>query len=155
NTISENNARQGITITNAIGANFVDCEFKYSGYTGTYGSHAPAASIDIEPMYLAGGLKTDDINFRRCTFAHSTGSQFTCSQPDYTNRVRLTDCTIDASGSQSTYSMILTASDILIDSCDIDAGSGNVYPRWDVLYGSKTEIKNSTIKGKRSGLIAI
>jgi hypothetical protein len=50
NVVSANNARQGLTIGQAVKVEVRNCWFVMTGYTeGQYGSHAPAAGIDIEP----------------------------------------------------------------------------------------------------------
>lgn len=50
NVVAANNARQGLTIGQAVNIDVRNSWFVMSGYTeGEYGSHAPAAGIDIEP----------------------------------------------------------------------------------------------------------
>lgn len=50
NVVAANNARQGLTIGQAVNVEVRNSWFVMSGYTeGEYGSHAPSAGIDIEP----------------------------------------------------------------------------------------------------------
>lgn len=155
NVISENNARVGMAIGNLVGAEFVNCKFRESGRTGSYGGHAPCSGVDIEPEKLAAGRKTSGIRFSNCVFENNLGGQFLCSSPALTTDVSLVRCTIKAVDSRSNNQMVLSADKVLVDSCDIDCGGGNVYPRWQKSFGSDVEIRNSTIRSSSSGIMAM
>jgi hypothetical protein len=82
-------------------AAFRNCTFGNTGYTGRYGSHAPAAGVDIEPDYrhddpsgqAKGDHSTGDIAFVDCTFVDNRGFQLVASSLESTQHpVRLTRC---------------------------------------------------------------
>lgn len=155
NTISEHNARLGMSVISLTGGEFVNSKFRRSGVTGKYGAHAPAAGVDIEPEKLRGGKKTSALRFLNCVFEDNQGGQFLCTAPDFTTGVTLVNCKVRAGSSKSAFAMILAAGNVVVDSCDIDCGNGNIYPCWQNLTGSDTEIRNSTIKSAASGIMAI
>jgi polygalacturonase len=157
NVISANNARQGMSITNLIGGNITNSKFINTGITdGTYGYHWPAAGVDIEPLKITQNLKTSDITFTNCVFSGNVGGQFDCTSPKTTSNVKLVKCTIKQNlNSNYKYTMILSADSVIVDNCNIDCGTGDVYAKWMNRPGSNVEIKNSIIKSASKGIIAI
>jgi hypothetical protein len=76
---STNNARQGLTIALLRGALVVDSVFRDTGETGgSYGKHAPAAGVDVEPNLLPPAIDTatGEILFVRDRFEENLGWQF-------------------------------------------------------------------------------
>jgi hypothetical protein len=155
NTISSNNARQGMSIINVYNAQFINCKFTNTGITGVYGSHSPSAGVDVEPVKVIGGRKTGHLVFNGCFFTDNLGSQFVCTSPKLTSGIMFTDCTFTAGLTSSGYALILAADSIVIDKCNIDCSRGSIYPRWQNMYGSDVEIKNCIIKSSGNGLVAI
>jgi hypothetical protein len=89
-----NNARQGMSIIHLRHATFTNCDFSFTGTTGTYGGHSPQAGVDIEPNYAhdnptaplnaAGDDSTGDISFIGCRFKDNNGFEFVGSNRDTT-----------------------------------------------------------------------
>jgi hypothetical protein len=154
NLRSANNARQGMSIIQLLGGNFDNCKFVNTGITeGKYGSHAPRAGVDIEPG-KSGGISVRDISFVNCTFENNVGSQFVCSTPRNTNNVLLDKCRLVASTGKSAYQVLLAASNVVLQNCYIDCGSGSVYPIANADPGSSVTIKNCTIKSSGTGIVS-
>jgi hypothetical protein len=113
NVVSRYNARLGLGLIGCVGFVADNCDFSYTGKAaGSYGHHAPAAGVDIEPDYLEGtgqtnvDAKTRGISFRNCSFNETIGFAFVASNPDTTADVTLSNCT--ASNSAATAVAFLT-----------------------------------------------
>ena len=99
--VFDRNARQGMSIIQLRYATFTRCIFSNTGYTGLYGSHAPAAGVDIEPNYVhddptgvaKGDHSTGNITFTDCQFINNHGFEFVATGMDSTKHpVQLTKC---------------------------------------------------------------
>ena len=157
NSISSNNGRQGMSITNLYTGVFESCQFINTGITdGAYTRHAPSAGVDIEPQVIAAGNKMGGIVFSNCTFANNMGAQFMSISPKLVSNIKLVKCTIKSQSSPSKYTMILAADSLVVDGCDIDCGDkqGSVYASWTGRTGGNVEIKNSTIRSAFRGIIS-
>jgi len=153
NVTSSNNARQGMSITGLSGGEFVNCKFISTGVTqGNYGFHPPGAGVDIEPRTFK-DYKTGNVVFTNCTFADNTGGQFICTSPQKTSNVVLRNCIVKAGANSSKYTMILSAVNINIDSCNIECLNGDIYAKGKY-NGSSVNINNCTIKSNFSGIVA-
>ena len=84
---SENNGRQGCSITGGRNLVFDDCNFNNSGRAGI--ASAPAAGVDIEPE---AGKVIRDLHFQRCTFSNNSGAGMVADSGDSAG-VTFDDCT--------------------------------------------------------------
>jgi polygalacturonase len=152
---SANNARQGMSIIQLENGLFTRCTFKNTGITGgAYGSHKPAAGVDIEP-HGSKSILVNNVTFKKCSFENNKGGQFICTSPGATSNITVDDSSISANESTSKYQMILAANNILIRNSKIDCGSGNIYPVWAKMAGSLVTISSCTIRSKASGIIGV
>ncbi|MES2417265.1 MAG: glycosyl hydrolase family 28-related protein [Bacteroidota bacterium] len=151
--VSANNARQGLTIGYLVGGEFTNCKFINTGLTGgKYGSHAPAAGLDIEP-----NKNTDivsDVKFVDCLFERNLGSQFTCSSPETIKNISFTNCKFIASEQSYRYTIIVSAKNVLFEDSYIDCIDGSVYPTWQK-EGSSSIFKNCYIASRTSAIVAV
>ena len=98
NVTSTHNARQGLSIAQARQVTVVNSVFADTGRTGGYGSHAPAAGVDVEPGRrppeedVATGL----IVFDHCRFEENIGSQFVSGWPGLVESITVQNSTIKA-----------------------------------------------------------
>ncbi|GAW65838.1 hypothetical protein GPEL0_01f0913 [Geoanaerobacter pelophilus] len=158
NVKSSHNARQGLSLIQARDVVVADSVFSYSGVTGgEYGGHAPMAGLDIEPnLSLSSTPRADvvtgNIIFDKCRFEHNAGSQVTAAYADRTEKVSFKNCSIDATGSPSRYSMILAVADGLIEDSRIETGSGNFNIGWSSPYMNvqKTVVRRCKITGSKN-----
>lgn len=154
NVVVSNCGRQGMSIVGLLKGSFFDCVFKDTGLTdGDFDGFLPKAGVDIEPGTV--DAKVESILFVKCTFANNLGTQFAVSAPDRTNDIVLNNCYIDAQTSHVTAQVILTAKNIVISNCEINCGSGSIYPMWLSNFGSNCTIKNCYIKSKASGIVSV
>jgi hypothetical protein len=155
NSTFSNNARQGMSITSLYKGFFENCVFKNSGITNqAYGRHSPSVGVDIEPNSTT-GIKVSNLKFYKCVFENSIGGQFLCSSPQTTDTVTLKNCIISAQTSTTTYQIVLAANYVVLDSCNIDCGIGNLYAGWNTKPGSHILIQKNTIKSSGCGIISV
>lgn len=153
NVISSNNARQGMSIIKLKNAVFTNCKFVNTGLTdGNYGNHAPSAGVDIEP-HPNEKIVVENITFDNCEFSNNKGGQFFVSSPKMTKGIMLENCIINAKNSQSKYTMILAAKDVLVNNCQISCESGNIYPVWRGMPEGSVILSNNNIKSSSQGII--
>lgn len=95
---SANNGRQGISVLQARHILIKNSVFRDTGRTGAYGSHAPAAGADVEPVRMppAVDVKTSNIIFDSCRFENNLGYQFTSNWPDKVDHVTVENSIITA-----------------------------------------------------------
>lgn len=153
NVISANNGRQGMSIIGLLNGTFQNCEFINTGITGgTYGYHSPAAGVDIEPH---AETVVKNILFKNCTFKNNKGGQFLCSSPTTTSEIVLDSCHIDAGSSTSPYQIITAANNIVIKNSVIDCGAGKIFVTWQSTPGSNVTLSNNTIKSSSNGILSV
>lgn len=73
NSSSHNNGRQGLSIVKGRNVLVSNSQFDSTGFTGKYGSHSPAAGIDVENEGEPEQL--DNISIVNCSFRHNQGFQ--------------------------------------------------------------------------------
>jgi len=86
NVRSHHNARQGLSILQAHNILVRDSIFSATGRTGSYGSHAPGAGVDVEPNAIT-IPPTSDIYFEHCVFSDNMGGAFLSGHPDKTGNI--------------------------------------------------------------------
>lgn len=158
---SSHNARQGLSVIQAKDVVIVDSVFSYSGVTGgEYGGHAPMAGVDIEPNLSFNStprvdVLTGNIIFDKCRFEHSAGSQVAAAYADRIEKVSFKNCSIDATGSPSRFSMIFAVADGLIEDSRIETGSGNFNIGWSSPYVNlqKTVVRRCKITGSKNVIL--
>lgn len=70
---SSKNGRQGMSLVKGRNFTITNSAFDSTGFTGKYGSHSPAAGIDIENEGTAQQL--NDVKIVNCFFRHNIGFQ--------------------------------------------------------------------------------
>jgi hypothetical protein len=150
--VSSNNARQGMSIIGLTDGTFTDCKFINTGITeGTYGKHAPAAGVDIEPIHKQ---PVNNIHFINCLFENNLGSQFVCSSPVTTKNVLFDSCKFNAGDKSSKFSIITNAVNVVFKNSFFDCKNGSIYPVWRK-EGSSSIFKQCMIKSNNSGFVAV
>jgi hypothetical protein len=94
-----NNGRQGLSVIQVRAATISSSIFKLTGRTGgAYGSHAPAAGVDVEPVRAPPqeDLKTGALVFDRCRFEDNLGAQFVSGWPDKVDTITVQNSYISA-----------------------------------------------------------
>lgn len=129
NVISSSNAFQGMSITDARDAVFEKCRFINTGnFNGSYGSHNPAAGIDIEPIrHSINGAKTGNLKFISCRFENNVGGQIRNGRAISVDSVFFIRDSIIAASSDKQFQLVLGCGYTKMDSCYIDVGNGNFY----------------------------
>lgn len=100
------NGRQGFSMIGGAYGTFNNCEFADTGKTGAYGSHAPAAGVDIEPHHSplgdnSGDMKytSDEFNgfmtFNNCKFSNNAGGALFVTSTMLTKSVRFNNCVME------------------------------------------------------------
>lgn len=145
-----NNARQGLSIISLRQGEFKNCEFSQSGRS-SYGHHAPAAGLDIEPN-IKDAVK--NITFTGCRFYNNMNAQIVISRPQFTENITVKNSVIDAVSSKYTYQMILSADNVQILNNKINLNTGSIYPMWGEFPNSKTTIRGNEIRSSGRGLVA-
>lgn len=153
--ISSNNARQGMSVIELTGGRFINCKFINTGYTGgKYGGHSPRAGVDIEP-HTSKMVMVKDLLFQGCTFEGNMGGQFEIVIPNSTESVTLKNCIINAGKSSFKYQLILACKNAIVQDCQMDLKSGDVYPVWKGKKSNSTvTMTGCTIKSSSRGIIA-
>ncbi|MGB8199213.1 MAG: hypothetical protein WCF33_05890 [Pseudonocardiaceae bacterium] len=143
-----------MTISQLRGATIRWSEFSETGNTGaTYGHHAPAAGVDIEPDYNttsttpAVDVLTGHITFIECKFTNNVGGQFLAAYASNSEKIRLRDCELIAGTSTSAYHVILATNDGVIEDSYIDTGGQFVHASWGdpFVLSQRTTIRNCEI----------
>lgn len=162
NVTSINNARQGLAIVNVRGADVIGSVFSNNGRTGSYGSHAPAAGVGIEPVrYASEQDPTGDLTFDRCRFEENVDMQFFSGRPDLVDSLAVRNSYIKSTlPDTSTTAMMSLAKIGLVQGStfDLAAGHGVALAAYSPsVYGSiegLTYSKNTFNLGDNKGLIA-
>ena len=153
-----NNARQGCSIIHLRWGTFTNCEFSYTGQTGTYGGHSPQAGVDIEPDYvhdnpqspyfISGDESTGDITFIGCGFVDNNGFEFIATNRDSAQHpVQLFGCSFK--NTNNSNPQVVTATRMLrFYACDFD----NVawYPSYTYDDDNTTGFYNCTLRWSRN-----
>ena len=127
---STNNARQGLTIGMLRGAIVVDSVFRDTGSTGgSYGNHAPAAGVDVEPNFLPPtvDVATGEILFVRDRFEENQGWQFVADTLN--ESVTVVGCAVKAShpdASHGAYGYMNSAATAVTASSIFDLSNGAI-----------------------------
>jgi hypothetical protein len=130
--ISTNNARQGLTIGMLRGAIVVNSVFRDTGLTGgSYGAHAPAAGVDVEPDFLPPtvDVATGEILFVRDRFEENLGWQFVADAEN--ESVTVIGCAVkasqpEASGGNGGYGYMNAAATAVTASSILDVPNGSI-----------------------------
>jgi hypothetical protein len=95
---STHNARQGLSIIQVRQATIINSVFNDTGRTGSYGNHAPAAGVDVEPMRRPPeeDIYTGLIIFDNCRFEENIGSQFVSGWPGNVESITVENSQIKA-----------------------------------------------------------
>ena len=152
-----NNARQGCSIMHLRWGTFTNCEFSYTGQTGTYGGHSPQAGVDIEPdyrhdnpqspLFIAGDESTGDIAFIGCGFVDNNGFEFVATNRDSVQHpVQLFGCSFKNTNNSSPQ-VATAARMVRFYACDFD----NVawYPGYTFNDDNTTEFHNCSLTWSR------
>jgi hypothetical protein len=121
NVRATRNGRQGMSIINACFGVFNSCEFSQTGKTGNYGSHAPAAGMDIEPHYGPLGDNRGDtahiadewngfFTFNACRFFDNRGGAAFVTSTSLTRNVAFNACKFEDDKESTGGGYFLTAS---------------------------------------------
>jgi hypothetical protein len=96
NVSSTHNARLGLAIIQVRNAQIINSVFSQNGRTGRYGSHAPAAGVEVTPVRSAPeeNLSTGLITFDKCRFEENVGPQFYSSLPERVDSITIRNSTI-------------------------------------------------------------
>ncbi len=100
------NGRQGFSMVGGAYGTFNNCEFADTGKTGKYGSHAPAAGMDIEPHHSPLGDNSGDMKytsdefsgfmtFNNCKFYNNAGGALYVTSTMLTKAVRFNNCMME------------------------------------------------------------
>ena len=123
NVVSRYNARLGLGLIGCVGFVAENCDFSYSGKSsGSYGHHAPAGGVDVEPDYFEGtgsnnvDSKTRNILFHNCSFDESVGFPFAAVNPETTVDVSLSNCS--ARNSTASTGIVFCIERFVIDGGD-------------------------------------
>lgn len=128
NCVFDRNARQGVSIIQLRYATFRNCTFSNTGDTGLYGSHSPAAGVDIEPNYRhddpsgtsKGDHSTGNITFDSCRFVDNEGFEFVATDKYSTqNPVQLSNCLFKNS-KKADAAVVPAAANITFTGCYFD-----------------------------------
>ncbi len=154
------NARQGVSVIQVRGAEFVGCEFSETGNSaGSYGSHAPGNGVDIEPNFNTPtvDVRTGSITFTECKFKNNAGSQFTAAYADKVQKIRLRACKLIAGTSTSTIPLVLSIDDGVIEDSNVDTGGQFVYPAWSSPFNptQRTLMRNCEIRSTDKMLVCV
>lgn len=161
NVTSTYNARQGLAIINVRGADVVNSVFSNNGRTGTYGSHAPAAGVAIEPVrYAPDQDPTGGITFDKCRFEENIGPQFLSGRSDLVDSLTIMNSYIKATLPDTDATAFLSGAQTGLvqgSTFDIAAGHGVALAGYSpTLYGSISRIRysrNTFNLGDNKGLI--
>lgn len=120
------NGRQGVSIIQLVNGIFINCDFSDTG-KAAYGSHAPAAGVDIEPeWYQYASIpalqvpekdQTQQITFLRCRFERNAGLSTIAAFSDRSRDITYRDCVFDSRGSNPSYTAIFSAENTLVERC--------------------------------------
>lgn len=128
------NARQGISVLQLRSGTFINCDFSFTGFVDTsytqggYGTHSPAAGVDVEPNrdIITGpsDVDTGDLTFIDCIFEGNRGAQFISNGGSRrSDGVRLKGGKIIVgSGSLGTDCLIIGGPDFVMEDVFFDGG---------------------------------
>lgn len=162
NVTSTHNARQGLAIIQVRGGQVTNSVFTDNGRTGSYGSHAPAAGVAIEPLQLSSQENpvTGGITFTRCRFENNIGPQFLSERPDLVESITIKDSYIKSTlpDTDATAFMSVPKTGIVQGSTfDMAPGHGIALAVYSPeLYGSigrLTYSKNTFNLGNNKGIV--
>ena len=91
NVTCSRNGRQGLSVVKGRDVLVTNALFDSTGLTGKYGSHAPAAGIDIENEGVF--LDIDHVTIRNCVLKHNKGFQLVSTAAS--NRVTIDSCYVE------------------------------------------------------------
>jgi hypothetical protein len=96
NVTSTHSARLGLAVFQLRDAQIVNSAFSQNGRTGRYGSHAPAAGVEITPVRSTPeeNLITGLITFDKCRFEENVGAQFYSSIPGDVDSITIQNSTV-------------------------------------------------------------
>ena len=158
-----NNARQGVSVIQAINLKFTNSTFRDTGYTqGAYPAHAPSAGVDIEPNWTpanGASAKTGNIVFEHCHFKNNRASQFvTAGNGATVENVRISHSEIIGKAGGFPYVIIMSVPGGIIENSYIDTATGGIYPFFSDDIGSvqsvNTIVRGNTIVSSGAGLLA-
>ncbi len=158
-----NNARQGVSVIQAVNLKFTNSTFRDTGFTdGAYPNHAPSAGVDIEPNWTpatGASAKTGNIDFENCRFKNNRGSQFVTGGNGQTvENVRISNSEIIGRVGGFPYVVIMSVPGGVIENNHIDTATGGIYPFFEDEVGSiqrvNTIVRGNTIASSGVGLIA-
>lgn len=152
--VSTRHARNAFTVLEADGVVCIDCEFSEVGRAGgTYGVHAPACGVDVEPELA----RADNVTFERCRIRNNAASIFLCGSAERSRNIVLRDCDLDHGEEPRTApnAIILAAAGGVIQGGRIALGpSGIVYPTYAGQTETDVVIRDLEISGATSLLVS-
>lgn len=152
------NGRQGFSMCGGAYGVFNNCEFAYTGKTGGYGYHGPAAGLDIEPHHSPLGDNTGDrrytsdefngfMSFNNCKFHDNVGGALFVTSTMLTKSVSFNNCVIEVDPDAGPDSILMGASceSTVFHQCDIRARTpkgvdASIYVYMDGLAQEKTGV---------------
>jgi hypothetical protein len=158
-----NNGRQGMSLIQLRHATFTNCDFSFTGTTGTYGGHSPMAGVDIEPNFAhdnpttplnaAGNDSTGDISFIGCRFKDNNGFEFVGTSRDTVQHpVQFFDCLFQ--NTNNSAPQVVTATRLTrFYSCSFDDVA--LYPGYTLNDDNQTELHGCRIISRRPTAYAI
>jgi hypothetical protein len=161
------NARQGLSVIQLRGGLFEDCAFSYTGYIdargtrGAYGSHAPAAGVDIEPNGTPDSeprsdILTGDITFRRCRMVGNWGSGFVAAKNPkgkrFSERVSVEGCLIESdTANPRHYGVIFDVPGGVMTGCTLRMNRKTLFLGWQADGASDLRFVGNSVFGDMSG----
>ncbi|WP_240804903.1 right-handed parallel beta-helix repeat-containing protein [Cupriavidus oxalaticus] len=158
-----NNARQGVSVIQAINLKFTHSIFRDTGFTdGAYPSHAPSAGVDVEPNWApdtGASARTGNIVFENCRFANNRGSQFVTGGNGHTvENIRISNSEIIGRPGGFEFVVIMSVPEGIIENSYIDTATGGIYPFFREEVGSiqrvNTVLRGNTIVSSGAGIVA-
>jgi hypothetical protein len=170
NLDSYNNGRQGCSIIGLFNGTFINCRFRDTGNTGSFGSYAPGAGLDIEPNVTT-GVVVRQLKFVNPRITGNGGSIFACinlaspTYPSIASTGNVDDIVFEnpyfevgasASGSDQIIFAVKNGS-ITGGTTRLTTGAAT-NPRITPLYSdmlSTVSIKDHVVYGKNQSLLAV
>jgi polygalacturonase len=153
NVVSSGNARQGLSIIQLYGGQFIGCTFEDTGLTnatatnvGGYGWHNPGTGVDVEPNRWGSTIdvNTGNLDFENCTFSNNLGGQFRCGSGVAVDGLTLNSCTFVRGVSPNPHEITIACLHGLVRHCTVKGG--DIYtPSWNGVTASNTVLKSNSI----------
>jgi hypothetical protein len=161
------NARQGLSVIQLRGAVFENCDFSHTGFVapatrGPYGSHSPAAGVDVEPnnttlLNNRVDVLTGEIVFSGCRMVGNVGSSFVAGKfakgQRFLEQVALRSCYLACvQGEQgSRYGFIFDVAGGEVTGCTLQLYDKTAFLGWYAQSDASFRFVGNTVYGRNPG----